>query len=97
MTLSPGSGERDAQIAAKPRRETFLLEAWNTDRRYPDDVRYRAYTTSRKKAEAFGRIPKIQFTDSGHGIVFSFEVVTSKKKPPVYGLSDYIREHIAVA
>lgn len=81
-------------------RVTFLLEAWNTDRRYPDDVRYRAYTTSRKKAEAFGRIPKIQFTDSGHGIVFSFEELPkgTKKLPPVrYGLSDYISEHMAGA
>jgi hypothetical protein len=33
------------------------------------DVRYRAYTTSVAKAEAFKRVPKIQFTDSGHGVV----------------------------
>jgi hypothetical protein len=33
------------------------------------DVRYRAYTQSVAKAEAFKRVPKIQFTDSGHGVV----------------------------
>jgi hypothetical protein len=34
-----------------------------------EDVRYREYTTSVRKAELFKTIPKIKFTDSGHGIV----------------------------
>jgi hypothetical protein len=75
---------------------TWLLEAYGTDSRYSDDVRYRAYTTSRKKAEAFGRIPRIQFSDSGHGIVFSATELPprTKKLPTRSGLSDYVREHM---
>ncbi len=37
----------------------------------PNEIRYRRYTESERKAEMFGRIAKIQFTDSGHGIVFA--------------------------
>lgn len=75
---------------------TWLLEGFNTDRRYSDDVRYRAYTSSKRKAEAFGQIPKIQFTDSGHGIVFSATEVKpgTRRLEPRYGLSDYVREHL---
>src|SRR2546426_876869 len=75
---------------------TWLLEAFNTDRRYPDDVRYRVYTTSKRKAEAFDRIPKIQFTDSGHGIVFSASELPprTRKLEARYGLADYVREHM---
>ncbi len=78
---------------------TWLLEACGTDSHYGDDVRYRAYTTSRKRAEAFGRIPRIQFTDSGHGIVFhATELLPRRKRLPLrHGLSDYIREHMEVA
>lgn len=77
---------------------TWLLEAFNTDRSYPDDVRYRGYTTSRRKAEAFGRVPKIQFTDSGHGIVFhAVELARGTKRlPAISGLSDYLDEHLRV-
>ena len=46
----------------------YELLAYNTE--CMQDIRYRKYTTSKKKAEAFNNIPKIQFTDSGHGIVF---------------------------
>lgn len=75
---------------------TWLLEAYGTDSRYVDDVRYRSYTTSQRKAEAFARIPKIQFSDSGHGIVFhATELLPRTKKLPARsGLSDYIREHM---
>jgi len=77
---------------------TWLLEAYGTDCRYGDDVRYRAYTTSRKKAEAFSRIPRIQFTDSGHGIVFHASELPprTKRLPLRNGLSDHIREHLRV-
>lgn len=75
---------------------TWLLEAYGTDSRYGNDVRYRTYTVSRKRAEAFARIPRIQFTDSGHGIVFHATELPprAKRLPVVYGLSDYITEHL---
>jgi len=75
---------------------TWLLEAYGTDSRYSDDVRFRAYTTSRKKAEAFKAIPRIQFTDSGHGIVFWAEELPPRtpRKPTRRGLTDYISEHM---
>jgi hypothetical protein len=77
---------------------TWLLEAYGTDSRYSDDVRYRAYTTSRKKAEAFARIPRIQFTDSGHGIVFAATELPPRtpRKPARRQLSDYVAEHMAM-
>lgn len=75
---------------------TWLLEAYGTDSRYPDDVRHRSYTTSRRKAEAFGRLPKIQFTDSGHGIVFHAEELApyTRRLPERHGLSDYIEANL---
>lgn len=77
----------------------WLLEAYATDSRYGADVRYRAYTTSRKKAEAFARIPRIQFSDSGHGIVFhATEWPRRAKRLELrYGLSDYVDEHLRPA
>ena len=73
-----------------------MLEGFGTDSRYGDDVRYRAYTTSAKKAEAFNRIPRIQFTDSGHGIVFSaWQLPPRTKRLPLrYGLTDYVRANM---
>ena len=70
------------------------LLAYNTDSRYRDDIRYRDYTTNRKKAEAFNKIPKIQFTDSGHGIVFYSHIHIGSRKPKVYILSDYVKEYL---
>ncbi len=77
---------------------TWLLEGYGTDSRYRDDVRYRAYTTSRKRAEAFNRIPRIQFTDSGHGIVFlATELPPRTRRLPLrHSLSDYVSEHLKV-
>ncbi len=69
------------------------LIGFNTDQRY-DDVRYRSYTSSRKKAELFKQIPKIQFTDSGHGIVFSAREHKGKRKPIVTILGYYINEQL---
>lgn len=69
------------------------LIAYNTDSRYPDDKRYRDYTPSKKKAEAFNKIPKIQFSDSEHGIVFSARPHKGTRKPRITILSDYVREH----
>lgn len=72
----------------------WLLEGFNTDRRYSDDVRHREYTTSQTKAELFDRIPKIQFTDSGHGIVFSATPHSGKRLPT--RRMDYVREQMAI-
>ena len=76
---------------------TWMLEAYGTDSRYHDDVRHRSYTRSQKKAEAFARIPRIQFTDSGHGIVFHAEELPprTRRLPERRGLADYISEHMA--
>ena len=71
----------------------YELLAYNTDCRYQQDIRYREYTKSKKKADAFNEIPKIQFTDSGHGIVFSASEHKGAKKPIVRILSDYVRNN----
>lgn len=73
----------------------YELIAYNTDQRY-DDVRYREYTSSEKKAKLFSQIPKIQFTDSGHGIVFSAREHKGKRKPCVTVLSDYVRKNLRI-
>ena len=46
-----------------------------------DGVRHREYTTSKRTAELFGQIPRIQFTDSGHGIVFDASLHSGRRKP----------------
>lgn len=70
----------------------YELIGYSTDSRYPDDVRHREYTTSRKKAELFDQIPKIQFTDSGHGIVFAAVEHRGPRKPT--RRMDYVREQL---
>jgi hypothetical protein len=74
----------------------YELEAYNTDCRYQNDVRYREYTISAKRAEAFNKIPKIQFTDSGHGIVFHSREMKPRepRKQTINILSEYVRKHI---
>ncbi len=73
---------------------TYELEAYNTDCRHPNDVRYRSYTSSKKKAEAFNKIPKIQFTDSGHGIVFHAREHRGHRKETRSELRDYVNKYI---
>lgn len=68
----------------------YELVAYNTDSRYPNDVRYRKYTTSKKLAEYFNKIPKIQFTDSGHGIVFTSHEHKGHKLPECTELFQYV-------
>lgn len=70
------------------------LTAYGTDSRYPDDVRHREYTTSKKRAEMFAQIPRIQFTDSGHGIVFHAAPHRGRRKPT--RRMDYVDEQIAL-
>jgi len=72
----------------------YELIGFNTDQRY-DDVRYRSYTSSQKRAELFKQIPKIQFGDSGHGIVFSAREHKGKRKPTVTNLGYYVNEQLA--
>jgi hypothetical protein len=76
---------------------TWELIAYNTDSRYRDDIRYREYTRSRTRAEAFERIPKIQFSDSGHELIFAARELPprTRREPLRYQLSDYVREHMA--
>jgi len=73
----------------------YLLEAYNTDSRYPTDIRYREYTTSKKRADLFNKIPKIQFLDSGHGICFSSTEHKGHQKPRRTDLTNYVFEQMA--
>lgn len=60
------------------------------------DVRYRCYTQSVKTAERFKKVKRVEFTDSGHGIV---PVVTDGKPPyqkPVYNLYRYVTDQMAL-
>lgn len=70
------------------------LIGFNTDSRYRDDVLHREYTTSRKKADLFEQIPKIQFTDSGHGIVFHAVEHRGRRLPT--RRMDYVREQLEI-
>jgi len=74
----------------------YELIAYNTDSRYPDDVRYRSFTSSEKLARLFNLIPKIQFTDSGHGIVFSARPLSGKRLPRRDELFRYVNEQLAL-
>lgn len=74
----------------------YQLEAYNTDSRCIDDIRYRAYTTSEKKAKMFEKIPKIQFTDSGHGIVFVARPVKKRNQPIVNTISEYVFRNLKI-
>jgi hypothetical protein len=73
----------------------YELIAYNTDCRY-NDVRYREYTSSKKKAELFNQIPKIQFTDSGHGIIFYSREHKGYKKPEIKTLRDYVQRNLSL-
>lgn len=72
---------------------TYCLELrstanWNTD------IRYRQYTTSEKTVRFFKTFPKINFTDSGHGIVPSVSLVSgSKRKPNIRSLWEEVEAH----
>jgi hypothetical protein len=58
------------------------------------DVRYREYTSSRRRAEMFAAIPKIQFTDSGHGVVFVARDHKGRRSPEVRDVAEYVRKHM---
>lgn len=60
------------------------------------DCRYRAYTKSVKKAEAFKLVSKIQFTDSGHGIVPVVTEGERKRGPVINILAGYVQDQTRV-
>lgn len=73
----------------------YELIGFSTERPGFVDVRFRDYTTSGRKAEKFSKIPKIQFSDSNHGIVFSAIPCRSRTKPKINILQDYVNKHMS--
>lgn len=71
---------------------TYVLEMRSTANW--QDVRYREYTTSAKKAKLFETVPKIKFTDSGHGIVPHVKEHRGRREPRNMVLADHVRDHI---
>jgi len=71
---------------------TFCLEMRSTANW--QDCRYREYTTSVKKAELFKSVPKIQFTDSGHGIVPHVREHRGHREPRNMLLRDHVQDYI---
>ena len=67
---------------------TYCLEMISTANW--QDVRYREYTSSIRKAELFRNIPKIKFTDSGHGIVPVVSEHKGKRLPRNMVLQDHV-------
>lgn len=57
-----------------------------------DGVHHRQYTTSAKTAELFSQIPRIQYTDSGHGIVFRAREHRGQRKPVKH--MEYVTTHM---
>jgi hypothetical protein len=66
------------------------LVAYATDGR---DVRHREYTRSKAMALAWSRIPRVDFTDSGHGIVFAAREHQGKRERLIYGMRDHVEKH----
>jgi len=59
------------------------------------DCRYREYTQSARRAEWFGGVPKIQFTDSGHGVVpHAYEHKFGRRLPRVLVVADHVQAHM---
>ena len=75
----------------------YELIGYNTDCMASGDVRYRTYTASPKIADKFEKIPKIQFTDSGHGIVFNSREHTGTRKPNVYTVKKHVDKFMAMS
>ena len=73
---------------------TYVLEMRSTQNW--DDVRYRSYTTSEKRAAKFKSVPKIPFTDSGHGIVPAVREHAGRRLPNIWLLDEHVRSHLNV-
>jgi hypothetical protein len=65
------------------------LEAYDTELR---QARCREYTTSERMAVAWEEIPRIQFSDSGHGIVFNALPHSGRRKPTMRRMDHADRE-----
>jgi hypothetical protein len=61
-------------------RQQYMLLAFNTENHL--DIRFCDYTTSIVKVQAWERVPKIQFTDSGHGIIFVARLSQQRSRKP---------------
>lgn len=72
---------------------TYVLEMRSTADW--QDVRYREYTTSVRKAERFKSVPRIQFTDSGHGIVPVVNEHHGRRAPTIGYLFDHVAKALA--
>lgn len=72
---------------------TFCLELRSTQNW--NDVRYRSYTKSESVAERFRSVPKITFTDSGHGIVPT--VSEGRRGEPVSVLKEHVEAHMSAS
>jgi hypothetical protein len=73
---------------------TYVLELRSTaDYK---DCRYREYTTSKRKADLFAKVPRIPFTDSGHGIVPYVREHSGRREPRNMILQDHVVDSIKV-
>lgn len=68
----------------------WKLEGYDTEMR---EARCREYTTSEARKEAWEQIPRIQFSDSGHGIVFTSDMVARRSLPTIARM-DHARDHL---
>jgi hypothetical protein len=59
-----------------------------------DDIRYREYTTSKRKAELFKKVPRIRFTDSGHHIIPVVNEHHGRRQPRNMLLQDHVVDAI---
>jgi len=57
----------------------WVLIGYSTEDYGERSIRHREYTTSERTAELFEQIPRIQFTDSGHGICFTATAHSGKR------------------
>ncbi len=68
----------------------YELRAINT--KDYSDIRYRVCTVKKEKAEAFKKIPKLQFED--HDIVFTArEIPRRVRKKRIVDLEDYVKQY----
>lgn len=75
-------------------KKLWMLVAYNTEN--SADVRFRVYTRSWFRMSVFEKIPKIQFSDSGHGVVFVAREVPDRTYPEIKGINscrDHVRQH----
>ncbi len=72
---------------------TWVLIGYSTEEHGEHGIRHREYTSSARTAALFAQIPRIQFTDSGHGVCFDALPHSGKRKP--VRRMEYVYEHMA--